>query len=260
MEPTTESELLVKIDEGIATATLNRAAKRNALSLELLASLESELNSIADNPDVRVVVLQAAGPVFSSGHDLKQMIDRSADEYSALFTQCAATMQRLRTIPQPVIAQVQGLATAAGCQLVASCDLAIASENAWFATPGVKIGLFCTTPMVPLVRSLPPKIAMEMLLTGDPLSAQRAYDLGFINRVVSIEELEAATLEMARKIASASRETIAIGKQAFYQQASLSESEAYGQAVEVMTQNSLHGDAQEGIQAFLEKRTPVWNQ
>ena len=259
MESSDESELLVDAADGIARVTLNRSKKRNALSLELLESIDHELVTIGSREDVKVVILSAAGPVFSSGHDLKQMVDRDVEEYASLFSQCAQTMQRLRSIPQPVIAQVQGVATAAGCQLVASCDLAVASENAWFATPGVKIGLFCTTPMVPLVRSVPPKIAMEMLLTGDPLSAQRAYEIGFVNRVVAEDALDEATTEMASKIASASRETISVGKAAFYQQYSLPEAEAYGQAVDVMTNNSLHADAQEGISAFLEKRAPVWS-
>lgn len=253
-----ESELLIEKSNSIATVTLNRAAKRNALSLELLIELDTRLVEFETDRDVRVVILRSAGPVFSSGHDLKQMIARSEEEYAALFSQCATTMQRLRSIPQPVIAQVQGLATAAGCQLVASCDLAVASEQSWFATPGVKIGLFCTTPMVPLTRSIPPKVAMEMLLTGDPLSAQRAYELGLVNRVVPAEELDEVTREMAGKIAVASRETVAIGKAAFYQQASLSESDAYAHAVDVMTDNALRHDAQEGIRAFLEKRAPVW--
>ena len=258
METMDETQVLVHSENGVATVTLNRAKKRNALSLELLQLLDKTLVEVGQQRQVRVVILEAEGPVFSSGHDLKQMIARSSEEYSELFSQCATTMQRLRQIPQPVIASVGGLATAAGCQLVASCDLAVASENAWFATPGVKIGLFCTTPMVPLVRTVPAKVAMEMLLTGDPLSAQRAYELGFINRVVPSDQLREASLEMATKIASASRDTIAIGKAAFYQQYAMSESEAYQAAVGVMTDNSTQSDAQEGISAFLEKRAPVW--
>lgn len=255
---TDEPELLVACDSGICTITLNRAAKRNALSMELLASLDERLVEIASDQSIRVVILKASGPVFSSGHDLKQMIDRSRDEYARLFQQCAITMQRLHQIPQPVIGCIQGLATAAGCQLAASCDLVVASDSAWFATPGVKIGLFCTTPMVPLVRSLPPKIAMEMLLTGNPLSAQRAYEVGFINRVVPAEDLDSETLGLATQIAAASRSTIAIGKAAFYDQIQLSETEAYRQATDVMTENSVCHDAQEGISAFLEKRKPQW--
>ncbi|MCC9643528.1 enoyl-CoA hydratase [Rhodopirellula sp. JC740] len=253
-----ESNVLVHHDGGITTVTLNRENKRNALSLELLQQLETVLVTCEKDRDCRVIILRAAGKVFSSGHDLKQMVDRSAEEYEALFAQCSRTMQRVRSIPQPVIAEIQGIATAAGCQLVASCDLAIASEDALFATPGVKIGLFCTTPMVPLVRSIPPKIAMEMLLTGDPLSADRAFQIGLINRVVPQQDLASTTREMAEKIAAASKHTIAIGKRAFYEQLSLSEADAYTQSVGVMTENSLHADAKEGIQAFLEKRTPVW--
>jgi enoyl-CoA hydratase/carnithine racemase len=258
MSDVSEQELLIERNGSVATVTLNRPRKRNALSMELLAGLDDALLGLGQDTEVRAVVLRADGPVFSSGHDLKQMIDRSREDYAALFSQCATTMQRLRQIPQPVIAAVHGLATAAGCQLVASCDLIVATDTAWFATPGVKIGLFCTTPMVPLVRSIPPKIAMEMLLTGNPLSAQRAYELGFVNRVVPEAELQTTVDELTSQIVGASRATIATGKAAFYQQLSMQESEAYAEAVEVMTENSVGHDAQEGIQAFLEKRQPEW--
>ncbi len=251
-------DLLVERDGSVVTVTLNRAMKRNALSIEMLAAIDEALVGIGRDDSARVVVLCADGPVYSSGHDLKQMLDRSEQEYAELFRQCSVTMQRLRQIPQPVIARVHGLATAAGCQLVASCDLVVASDQAKFATPGVKIGLFCTTPMVPLVRSLPPKIAMEMLLTGNPLSATRAYELGFINRVVPEAELDATVAELAQQIVSASPQTIATGKAAFYDQLALSETEAYDRAVGVMTKNAVGEDAQEGIGAFLEKRPPQW--
>lgn len=251
-------DLLVENAGPVTTLTLNRAKKRNALSLEMLKAIDKALVEVGDDKATRVVVLRADGPVYSSGHDLKQMTARSEQEYSELFQQCHVTMQRLRQIPQPVIARVHGLATAAGCQLVASCDLVVASEQARFATPGVKIGLFCTTPMVPLVRSLPSKIAMEMLLTGNLLSAQRAYELGFINRVVPEDQLDTTIAELAEQIASASPLTIATGKAAFYDQLALSETEAYDHAVKVMTKNSISSDAQEGITAFLEKRPPQW--
>lgn len=258
MMQSANEDLIVSESDSITTIRLNRAEKRNALSLELLSAVDQTLQRVASSKTSRVVILRADGPVFSSGHDLKQMVARTRDEYEQLFEQCSVTMQRLRNIPQPVIARVQGLATAAGCQLVASCDLVVAANNAWFATPGVKIGLFCTTPMVPLVRNLPPKIAMEMLLTGNPLSAQRAYELGFINRVVSEDELDSTVHELAEQICSASSLTVAIGKAAFYQQLALSEAEAYKEAVAVMTDNSVCADAQEGITSFLEKRSPNW--
>ena len=258
MMDTANNDLILTESGSITTLQLNRAKKRNALSMELLCSLDQALQRIASSKSSRVVILSADGPVFSSGHDLKQMVARGRDEYEQLFEQCSVTMQRLRQIPQPVIARVQGLATAAGCQLVASCDLVVAAKNAWFATPGVKIGLFCTTPMVPLVRNLPPKIAMEMLLTGNLLSAQRAYELGFINRVVAEDALDSTVHELAEQICATSPLVVAMGKAAFYQQLALSEAEAYQQAVGVMTDNSVCTDAQEGISAFLEKRSPNW--
>lgn len=258
MIETASDSVFVTQAGGVATVSLNRPQKRNALSLELLAAIDNVLQQIARSADCRVVVLAASGPVFSSGHDLKEMVARSRDEYEALFEQCSVTMQRIKSIPQPVIARVQGLATAAGCQLVASCDLIVAQENAWFATPGVKIGLFCTTPMVPLVRNLPPKIAMEMLMTGNPLSAQRAYELGFINRVVAESELDSTIDDLAGQIIAASPMTVATGKAAFYAQIDAPEPEAYQRAVDVMTENSMSHDAQEGISAFLAKRSPEW--
>ena len=258
MSETAQQDLTVTHDGHIATVRLNRPQKRNALSVELLAAIDDALVQLSEDRESRVVILCAEGPVFSSGHDLKQMVDRSAEDYRTLFDQCSITMQRLRQIPQPVIAKVHGLATAAGCQLVASCDLVVASEKAMFATPGVKIGLFCTTPMVPLVRGIPPKLAMEMLLTGVPISAQRAYEVGFVNRVATENDLDQTVSELAQQIAAASPLTVSTGKKAFYDQLSVSEEEAYQRAVQIMTDNAVCGDAQEGISAFLEKRPAVW--
>jgi enoyl-CoA hydratase/carnithine racemase len=196
--------------------------------------------------------------MFCSGHDLGEMVGRSPDEYRALFELCSRMMLKLRRLPQPVIARVQGMATAAGCQLVAACDLAVASEEATFATPGVKIGLFCTTPMVPLVRAIPPKPALEMLLTGQPITARRALELGLVNRVVPPGQLDAAVQELVEAITTSSPLTIRIGKQAFYEQLALDERAAYERASSVMTDNAGRADAQEGMQAFLQKRRPVW--
>lgn len=252
------SSLRIETQSGVARITLNRPERRNALSEGLIAELSEALRRIGDDPQIRVVVLGAAGPVFSSGHDLGEMTGRSESEYRNVFARCSAMMQKLHEIPQPVIGRVQGLATAAGCQLVAACDLAVASTEAKFATPGVKIGLFCTTPMVPLVRNIPAKPAMEMLLTGAPISADRAYQLGLVNRVVPADQLDAAIQEYVNVILASSGETIRVGKEAFYAQRTLPEAEAYGHAVDVMTGNAIQHDAQEGISAFLQKRPPVW--
>lgn len=250
--------LLLENTAGVLRITLNRPERRNALSEQLLTDLGTALDNAATDRSVRVIVLAAAGPVFSSGHDLGEMKGRSAVDYHALFARCSQVMQRLRTVPQPVIARVQGLATAAGCQLVAACDLAVAATDARFATPGVKIGLFCTTPMVPLVRSIPAKVAMEMLLTGQPLSAERALQVGLVNRVVAADQLDAEIRQLTDAICASSPLTIQIGKQAFYDQANLDEVEAYQRAVTVMTDNACRHDAQEGISAFLQKRPANW--
>lgn len=255
---TSTSGLLIEHDAGVVRVTLNRPQRRNALSESLLTELGAALTQIAEDSSARVVVLAAAGPVFCSGHDLSEMAGRSEDDYRQLFNRCSAVMQQLRALPQPVIARVHSLATAAGCQLVAACDLAVASTEAKFATPGVKIGLFCTTPMVPLVRNITPKLAMEMLLTGQPLSAERALAAGLINRVTAPEELDAAIAEITAAIVASSPLTIRMGKAAFYRQLALDEGTAYIDAVDVMTQNALAHDAQEGISAFLQKRTPQW--
>ncbi|MCC6343724.1 MAG: enoyl-CoA hydratase [Bryobacterales bacterium] len=250
--------LLYALEDNFAVVTLNRPQRRNALSLRLMLELVDCLDGIGRDPSIRAVVLNAAGSVFSSGHDLSEMTTGSVNEYRRLFDVCTELMMKVQTIPQPVIAEVQGMATAAGCQLVASCDLAVAAGNASFATPGVKIGLFCTTPMVALTRAIGRKRAMEMLLTGNPIDAPTAAEWGLVNRVVPSAELAASTRELARRIAAASSFTVGLGKQAFYAQIDLDQPKAYAYAKEVMTMNSLAADAREGISAFLEKRAPCW--
>lgn len=251
--------LLVEEAGGVVRLTLNRAECRNAFSTELVQLLDSALQKIAESKQARVVILAAAGPVFCSGHDLSEMTGRTEEQYHALFADCARMMQRLRQIPQPVIARVHGMATAAGCQLAVSCDLVVAAEGASFAAPGVKIGLFCTTPMVPLVRSIPPKVAMEMLLTGAPITARRAYEVGLVNRVVPAEQLDSTIDEFTRAIVATSSLTMSLCKAAFYDQLAMSEADAYPRAVEIITGNALTHDAQEGIAAFLQKRPASWN-
>ena len=242
----------------IALITLNRPQRRNALSLQLMQELIDCLSTIGGRRDLRVVILAAAGKVFCSGHDLSEMVGRDIDEYRTLFSVCTELMTKLQSIPQPVIAEVQGIATAAGCQLVASCDLAVAAEEAAFATPGVKIGLFCTTPMVALSRAVGRNRALEMLLTGELIDAHRAAEWGLVNRVVAAGQLQAETRQLAQRIAEASDLVVALGKQAFYTQIDLDQQKAYAYAQEVMTMNSLANDAREGISSFLEKRTPCW--
>jgi enoyl-CoA hydratase/carnithine racemase len=251
-------ELLRQVEAGVVTLTLNRPARRNALSRSLLEQLDAAINSLLDDSSARVVVLTGAGSVFCSGHDLSEMVGRQEYEYHELFSLCSNVMSRLRRLPQPVIARVQGPATAAGCQLVAACDLAVAVDTATFATPGVKIGLFCTTPMVPLVRAVPAKAALEMLLTGNPVSAQQALAWGLINRVVRADQLETAVRELIAPILAASPLAVRLGKQAFYRQLHLDETEAYRQATDIMTDNARRHDAQEGMSAFLQKRPPRW--
>jgi enoyl-CoA hydratase/carnithine racemase len=242
----------------VAVLTLNRPERRNALSLELMQELTNHLRLIADDLEVRAVILAAEGRAFCSGHDLSEMIDCTVEDYRPIFDVCSDLMTSIQSIPQPVIAQVQGIATAAGCQLVAACDLAIASSEATFATPGVKIGLFCTTPGVALVRAIGRKRALEMLLTGKPIDAPTAADWGLVNRVVPAGQLATATRELAEQIASASRFTLGLGKQAFYLQCDLEQRKAYAYAQETMSLNALAEDAQEGMRAFLEKRPPSW--
>jgi enoyl-CoA hydratase/carnithine racemase len=248
----------VRLDqEGrVATLTLARPEKRNALSLEMLRMVIKALEGVP--ADAGVVILAAEGPAFSAGHDLAEMIDRTDEYYSELFATCTRMMESIHALPQPVIARVQGVATAAGCQLVASCDLAVASEKAWFATPGVSIGLFCSTPMVPVSRAVGHKRAMQMLLTGDPITAEQAVEWDLINRVVPAEELDEAVDDLANKILRFSPETVATGKQAYYAQAELPETAAYEITEPVMANNAAREDAQEGMSAFLEKRDPVW--
>ena len=249
-----------ELRDGVAVLTLNNPGRRNALSTELLEALKSYLGAFEDDSDVRVVVLRSEGPVFSSGHDLNEMVERDEAAYTAVFAVCTQVMEAIRLLPKPVIAQVQGLATAAGCQLVATCDLAVAAESASFATPGVQIGLFCTTPGVALARSVATtKKAMEMLLTGEPISSREALEIGLVNRVTPDAELEEQVMDLARQIGGASSQTLAVGKPAFYQQIELDRPAAYEMAQKVMVDNLLKEDAKEGITAFLEKREPNWN-
>jgi enoyl-CoA hydratase/carnithine racemase len=250
--------VLADLADGIAILTLNHPEKRNALSHALLGSLKQHLAQIAADSAVRVVILRAVGPVFSSGHDLRELVGGDEGQYTALFARCTDVMEAIRKLPQPVIAEVDGVATAAGCQLAATCDLVLASEDATFATPGVKIGLFCTTPAVAVSRAVPPKKALEMLFTGNPLPAREAERIGLVTRVVPKERLAEETLQLARQIAAASRQTVALGKAAFYRQLPLDRPAAYEVAQRVMVENAQMTDAQEGIRAFLEKRTPHW--
>ncbi len=255
---TTSPVLYAITPEGVATLTLNNPERRNALSSPTLVELERLLAQIADDPSARVVVFRSEGPVFSSGHDLNELVNADAEDYTAVFQACMRVMEAIRLLPKPVIAQVQGLATAAGCQLVATCDIAVAADTAAFATPGVQIGLFCTTPGVAVARSVMPKKAMEMLLTGRPISAQEALDFGLVSRIVPAEELEGRVMELAKQIASTSAHTLALGKAAFYQQIEMDRPSAYQFASKVMVDNLQTDDAKEGISAFLEKRSPVW--
>ena len=237
-----------ELQDGVGVLTLNSPGRRNALSTELLGELKELFREFQGDDAVRVVVLRSEGPVFSSGHDLNEIINRDAEAYTAVFALCTEVMEAIRLLPKPVIAQVQGLATAAGCQLVATCDLAVAAESAAFATPGVALARSVATT----------KKAMEMLLTGAPIPASEALEIGLINRVVPDEELEASVTALARQIASASAQTLAIGKPAFYQQIELDRPAAYDVAQKVMVDNLLKEDAHEGITAFLEKRSPEW--
>lgn len=252
--------ILLRHDRGkVAWLTLNRPSARNALSRALMTELETALDAVAEDPAIAVIVVAGSGPAFCAGHDLREIrSETSRAFYEALFEQCSRLMTKLIRLPKPVIARVHGIATAAGCQLVASCDLAVAAESARFATPGVNIGLFCSTPMVALSRAVGRKQAMEMLLTGDLVDAKRAREIGLVNRVVSDSELDAAVTALAEQIASKSPLTLAIGKKAFYAQAEMGLDQAYAYASAVMTRNMLARDAAEGIDAFIEKRTPVW--
>jgi enoyl-CoA hydratase/carnithine racemase len=242
-----------------ARVRLNRPERRNALSLELMQELVGVLRALGERTDVRAVVIEGAGVAFSAGHDLSEMVQRDLSFYQRLFDTCTELMETIHKVRQPVIAKVHGIATAAGCQLVAACDLAVAADDARFATPGVKIGLFCSTPMVPLSRAVGRKRALEMLLTGAPISAQTALDWGLVNRVVPASELDAAVDAFVAAIARSSPLTVGIGKEAFYSQIELDEHRAYDLTKSVMAMNSMAADGQEGISAFLDKRPPIWS-
>jgi enoyl-CoA hydratase/carnithine racemase len=243
----------------VARVTLNRPERRNALSLALMRELTACLREIGESSEVRAIILSAAGSVFSSGHDLSEMRGRSVDDYRRIFDACVEMMNAVQSVPQPVIAEVLGMATAAGCQLVAACDLAVASEEAKFATPGVRIGLFCSTPMVPLTRAIGRKRALEMLMTGTPIDARTAAEWGLVNHVVPAARLREEALALAHRIIEASPLVVGIGKQAFYAQIDLDQAKAYDYTKEVMSLNMMADDAQEGIGAFLEKRKPCWS-
>lgn len=251
-------EILYSVKGPVGFLTLNNPAKINALSRTMIAEIIQVLDEVALDESIKVLVIRAAGKHFCAGHNLSEMVNEGVKEYKFIFDQCSRMMEMIHEIPQPVIAQVQGIATAAGCQLVAWCDLAVAEEGARFATPGVKIGLFCTTPMVAISRAIGRKAALEMLLTGRYYSASEAKELGLINRVVSPEALEAETQDLANQIAEASRFTLAIGKQGFYAQADQPDATAMHYAKHTITLNLGSEDAQEGIKAFLKKEKPVW--
>jgi enoyl-CoA hydratase/carnithine racemase len=255
-----DEALVLRADrDGVATLPLNRPSARNALSVDMMGALQAALEAIAADMNVRVVIFAGAGPAFCAGHDLKELrANPEREAYEAVFGQCAKLMTSIVTLPKPVIARVHGVATAAGCQLVASCDLAVAAEDARFATPGVNIGLFCSTPMVALSRAIGRKQAMEMLLTGSLIDAETARAWGLVNRVVPAAKLEEAAASLAAEIAAKSPLVVAIGKKAFYAQAELGLGQAYAYCAEVMTINMLARDAEEGIDAFLQKRKPVW--
>ncbi|HTU84354.1 MAG TPA: enoyl-CoA hydratase [Solirubrobacteraceae bacterium] len=258
-EPATAyRNLVVEPDPPAARITLNRPEKRNALSLELMQELIAALREASKHPETRAIVIDAAGPAFSAGHDLSEMIGRDQAFLDDLFATCTTMMETIHDLPQPVIAEVHGIATAAGCQLVAACDLAVAAQGTRFGTPGVKIGLFCSTPMVPLSRAVGRKRAMQMLLTGEPIDADTALDWGLVNQVVAPDDLDDAIQRLIAAIARSSSYTVATGKRAFYDQIDRAEHDAYEHTKSVMTENALARDAQEGMSAFLEKRTPSW--
>lgn len=259
-----EPILLREMAGSVAVLTLNRPAARNSLSEAMIAELHAALNACGDDAKVRAVVIAANGTAYSAGHDMKELTARRADAdrgrayFAHMMSACSAMMQAIVRLPKPVVAAVQGVATAAGCQLVASCDLAVASSTATFATPGVDIGLFCSTPMVALSRNIPRKHVMEMLLTGEPVSAAAAREMGLINRVVSAGTERDAAIALAQKVARKSAYTVKVGKAAFYRQLEMSLADAYRYASEVMTENMMARDAEEGIGAFIEKREPTW--
>jgi len=263
--PVQDASILLRDTIGsIALLTLNRPAARNSLSEAMIAELQGALGQIGEDKTIRAVVIAANGPVFSAGHDLKELTARRGDSdrgrayFATIMNACSTMMQTIVNLPKPVVAAVQGIATAAGCQLVASCDLAVAAETAAFATPGVDIGLFCSTPMVALSRNVPRKQALEMLLTGEPIPAATAKNIGLINRVVAPGSERDAAIALAQKVALKSAYTVKLGKAAFYRQAEMSLADAYRYAAEVMTENMMARDAEEGIGAFIEKRKPKW--
>lgn len=258
-DETTAQIVLREDKDGVATLVLNRPKARNALSVGMLEALQAALDETGADDAVRVVVIAANGPAFCAGHDMRELrANPSRQAHETVFAKCSGVMQTITKLPKPVIARVQGTATAAGCQLVATCDLAVAADEARFATPGVNIGLFCTTPAVGISRNVPRKQMMEMLLTGDAMDARSALAYGLINKAVSADRLESETQTLAMRIASKSSLTIATGKQAFYRQLEMDLASAYDFASEVMTTNMLAHDAEEGIDAFLEKREPNW--
>jgi enoyl-CoA hydratase/carnithine racemase len=263
--PAPHDQVLLRETLGsICVLTLNRPEARNSLSEGLIAELHAALREIGDDAEVRAVVIAANGPAFSAGHDMKELTARRTDAdrgrgyFAEIMNACSVMMQAIVQLPKPVVAAVQGVATAAGCQLVASCDLAVASEAASFATPGVDIGLFCSTPMVALSRNVPRKQAMEMLLTGEPIGAETALQFGLVNRVVAAGSERDAAIALANKVALKSAYTVKLGKAAFYRQAEMSLADAYRYAAEVMAENMMARDAEEGIGAFIEKREPKW--
>jgi enoyl-CoA hydratase/carnithine racemase len=254
----TQQYVTVERDAAVAVVTMNRPEKRNALSLEMMRELDGTLAAIGNDPSIGAIVLRAEGPAFSAGHDLRELLEGDEDGHRIVFDACVKLMDRLTRIPQPIVAEVAGVATAAGCQLVAACDLAVASENATFATPGVRIGLFCSTPMVALSRAVGRKRAMQMLLTGDPIDAETARDWGLVNSVVPPERLHEETMALAARVTTASRTVVAIGKAAFYTQIDLGQPDAYAYTKDVMIANASEEDAREGMDAFLHKRSPQW--
>jgi enoyl-CoA hydratase/carnithine racemase len=257
--PATEYRNLRLTHDGpAARIVLDRPEKRNALSLDLMEELIAALREASGDRATRAIVIEGAGPAFSAGHDLSEMVGREEAFLRQLFDTCTVMMETIHELPQPVVAKVHGIATAAGCQLVAACDLAVAAEGTRFATPGVKIGLFCSTPMVPVSRAVGRKRALQMLLTGEPIDADTALDWGLVNRVVPVDELESAVVQLIDAIARSSSYTVATGKHAFYAQVDRPEGDAYEHCKVVMTENAAAADAQEGMTAFLEKRPPVW--
>ncbi len=257
-DTTDPAPVSTRVDGGLGVITLGAARRRNPLSLATMRAATAALESLGADPAVRVIVIRAEGPAFSAGHDLAEMVGRTLDEEREIFAACTDLMAAVHRVRPPVIAQVQGMALAAGCQLVATCDLAIAATDARFSTPGVKIGLFCSTPMIPLTRAIGRKRAMLMLLTGEMIPAETAVEWGLINAAVPADRLEETVTDLAHRIAASSAETLAIGKRAFYDQIDRAEPDAYTAMAEVMAANAVTQDAQEGMSAFLDKRAPVW--